>query len=420
MKKLISLAVLMILAVGFASAQSGRLTVWSFTDELGGLVNDYYAKAFPNVRINYSMTPTELFPSRLDPVLASGVGAPDVFSLESAFVRKYVESGYLLDLTDIYEANKNKMLAYPVEVGTHNDRVYALSWEACTGAMFYRRSLARKYLGTDDPAAVQLYFANMSKFLETAYLLNQRSNGTCVIVSSLEDIIRPFMFARSQPWVIDGRFFIDPAVEQLMDIVKELYEKELTGGIGQWSESWFVGMTDELRNKNGQRLETFAYFLPTWGLDFVLKPNSPQTLGDWAMIQGPVPYYWGGTWLAAWKDTPNAETAKEFIRYITTNDNFMETYTRALGNTLGEIINNTNVINKIKNNYSDPFLAGQNHFAAFADISLNVNGKLDQSSDYFIMDIFYKILDDYMKDQKSKAQALADFREQVRIQTGIR
>jgi len=43
--------------------------------------------------IEYSLTPTDQFPNKLDPVLASGSGTPDVFALEDAFVRKYIESG---------------------------------------------------------------------------------------------------------------------------------------------------------------------------------------------------------------------------------------------------------------------------------------------------------------------------------------
>jgi hypothetical protein len=72
----------------------------------------------------------------------------------------------LLDLTDIYEANKDKLLAYPVEIGSYNGRVYGMSWQTTPGALFYRRSLAKKYLGTDDPTQVQMYLSDLPKFLE--------------------------------------------------------------------------------------------------------------------------------------------------------------------------------------------------------------------------------------------------------------
>jgi ABC-type glycerol-3-phosphate transport system substrate-binding protein len=395
--------------------QSGSITMWSFTDEIGGIIENYYKRAHPGVRINYSMIPTERFPGRLDPVLASGQGVPDVFALESSFVRKYVESGLLLDLTDIYERNRDKLLAYPVEVGTYNGRVYALTWQACAGAMFYRRSLAKKYLGTDDPATVQKYFANPDKFLQTAEQLKTSSGGSCVVISSLGDLQIPFFSAREQPWIVNNRLVIDPVMEQYLEICKTMHDNRLDGRVGQWSEGWFSGMQGNLRDNNGKRLEVFSYFLPTWGLHYILKTNTPNTSGDWAMIQGPVPYRWGGTWIGAYKNTGNADAVKEMIEWITTNDEFLRQYAMDSG----DLVSNINVIEKVKNNFSEPFLGGQNHYAAFAEMALGVNGRLTQSYDDIIQAYFREALTAYVNGEKTKAQALADFRRQVESKFGL-
>jgi ABC-type glycerol-3-phosphate transport system substrate-binding protein len=412
---IIPAAIFLFTVAGNSWAQSTAISMWSFTDEIGGIIENYYKPAHPGVRINYSFVPTEQFPSRLDPVLASGRGTPDIFALESAFVRKYVESGLLLDLTDIYERNKDKLLTYPVEVGTYNGRVYALSWQTCTGAMFYRRSLARKYLGTDDPATVQKYFANPEKFLQTAELLKKNSGGSCVVVSSLGDLQYPFFSAREQPWIVNNRLVIDPVMEQYLEICKTMHDNRLDGRVGQWSEGWFSGMQGNLRDNNGKRLEVFSYFLPTWGLHYVLKTNAPNTSGDWAMIQGPVPYRWGGTWIGAYKNTGNADAVKEMIEWITTDDEFLRRY--ALDS--GDMVTNINVIEKIKSNFSEPFLGGQNHYAAFAEMALGVNGRLTQSYDDIIQAYFQEALTAYVNGEKTKAQALADFGRQVESKFGL-
>jgi ABC-type glycerol-3-phosphate transport system substrate-binding protein len=413
-------------------AANSSITMWSYTDEIENILEKYYKPAHPRVSIiktnsapffpeakiiNYSFTPTDQFENRLDPVLASGRGAPDVFTLESAFVRKYVESGQLLDLTDIYERNKSKLLAYPVEVGTYNGKVYALSWLACPGAMFYRRSLARKYLGTDDPAVVQTYFANIDKFLETAELLRSKSNGSCVVVSSRGDLQIPFYSARSQPWIVNNRLVIDPLMDQFFEICKTLHDNRLEGRVGQWSNGWFAGIKGELWG-NGKRLETFSYFLPTWGLHYVLKTNAPRTSGDWAMIPGPVPYHWGGTWLGAFKNASNAAAAKQMIEWIATDDDFMKQYALATG----DMVTNTNAINSIQDSrYSEPFLGGQNHYAEFAGIAKNnVNGRLRQSTDGKIEGLFSEAVNAYVNGEKPKAQALADFRQEVEKQLGLK
>jgi ABC-type glycerol-3-phosphate transport system substrate-binding protein len=406
-----------IVTVNVLSAQAGgRLTVWSFTDEIGGIITNYFRNDNRAIQVNYLYTPTEQFEHKLDPVLASGQGAPDVIALESAFVRKYVESGLLMDLTDIYEANRDRLLAYPVEVGTYAGRVYALSWQACPGAMFYRRSMARKYLGTDDPRTVQTFFSDIEKMMETAALLKKRSDGSCVLTSSRGELFIPFLYARRSPWVVNGRLVIDPVMEQYMDNCKTLFDSRMEGRVGQWSEGWFAGMRDELVDINGKLYEVFAYFLPTWGLHYVLKTNAANTSGDWAMIQGPVPYRWGGTWIGAYRNAQNPDAARELIRYITANDSFLERYARDSG----DFVTSLPAIQRIQNNFREPFLAGQNHYAAFAEIARNINGSLAQANDSVIESIFLEEVEAYVYyGEKTKAQALADFRRRVQRELGL-
>jgi len=416
-KALIILGVvaMLISITGCPGGSSNKLVIWSFTDELKNMVENKtwgFKATHPGVKVKYSQTPSDQFQAKLDPVLQTGKGAPDIIALESAFVRKYIESGLLLDITDIYEAAKDKLLSYPVEVGTYNGRVYGMSWQAAPGALFYRRGLAKKYLGTDDPVVVQSYFTDFKKFLETAKLLKTKSDGACVVVSSLNDLFNSFLSARKDPWLVDGKLVIDPAMEQYMDICKELHDNKWEGRVGQWSEGWFAGMKDELKDESGNSVEVFAYFLPTWGLHYVLKTNAPTTSGDWAMCQGPSSYRWGGTWVGAYKDTKNAEAAKEFIKYVTTDDSFLEAWAKDTG----DLVSNTNVINKIKDNYKEPYLGGQNHYAAFAEMAKNVNGKLLQGTDEAIEGLWNESVTAFVNGEKTKAQALADFRSQAESQ----
>jgi ABC-type glycerol-3-phosphate transport system substrate-binding protein len=141
----------------------------------------------------------------------------------------------------------------------------------------------------------------------------------------------------------------------------------------------------------------------------VLKTNGENTAGDWAMIPGPVPYRWGGTWLAAWKGTQNPDAAKELIRYLTTDDHVMENYVNATG----DMTSNITVQDRVKNKNSEPFLAGQNQYALFADISRHVNGKLSQANDAAINELFQQAIFEHLWEGKPKAQALSDFRVHV-------
>ena len=402
---------------GGKKSDAKKLVIWSFTDELQSMVDNYYKPDHPDVEVDYSLTPTDQFPNKLDPVLANGNGAPDVFALEDAFVRKYIEQGdkLLLDLIDVYNEVKGKMIAYPAEVGTYKGKVYGLSWQATPGAVFYRRSLAKKYLGTDEPAEVQKYMKDWDTFNSTANLLKNKSSGKCVIVSTTGDLFKPFQGARKDPWVVNGKLVIDPAMIDYMDACKYLHDNGLEGRQGQWAEGWFAGMKGELKDEAGKLVEVFSYFLPTWGLHYTLKPNAGDTAGDWAMIPGPAPYRWGGTWVAAYKNTKVPALAKDFIKYVATDDTFLERWAKDTG----DLVSNNNVVNKIKDTYSEPFLKGQNHYAEFAAMANNVDGKLTQGTDQAIEGLWAESVTAYVNGEKTKDQAIADFKDQVSVTLGF-
>ncbi len=96
---------------------------------------------------------------------AGTADSPDVVALEAAFVKEWVESDLLADLNSLVPLTKT-LKTYPavVQVGTVRRRCQkAFSYQATPGAFFYRRSIAKECLGTDDLAAVQAMVADMDQ-----------------------------------------------------------------------------------------------------------------------------------------------------------------------------------------------------------------------------------------------------------------
>ncbi|MDO4506931.1 MAG: extracellular solute-binding protein [Spirochaetales bacterium] len=396
----------------------GKITLWAFTDELETMVNTYYKPTHPKMDVDIKMFNTNEMVSKLENAFANGNSVPDVFTLEDAFVRKIIEKGdsQLLDLTNVYEEVSEKMIKYPSEIGTYQNKVYGLSWQVTPGAIFYRRSLAKKYLGTDDPVLVQACLSNWNEFNKTAMTLKEKSEGKCVILSSPHSAYRVYKDNRKQPWVVKGKLNIDPAIKEFMKNTKALKENGCIADAGQWNDQWFAGMRGDLKDYNGNNIEVFSYFLPTWGLHYVLKTNAPTTFGDWAVVPGPASYHWGGTWVAAYKNTKHPEEVKEFIKYITSDDVFLEMYAK----TTGDVVSNNTVIAKIKDNFSEKFLNGQNHYEVFADLANKINGTLIQDTDQAIDNIFMDVYaNEYIYGKKNGPQTLDIFKKRVKAELGI-
>jgi len=416
--KRFSLLVLALLVATGAMAQERKLVVWSFTDEIQKMLA-YYQKFDPNVKIDFTLVPNDVYQSKLKPVLQSGQGAPDVFTLESAYVKGYVSSGWMADLTALANGAGKNTMQYTKDVVTDaNGKVHGMSWQATPGAFFYRRSIAKEYLGTDDPVKIQAMVKDLKGFVATGEKLKVASKGKAVLISSTGDLFQVFKSGRKTPWVVNNTLKVDPVMESLMDVAKTFHDKGYEGRQAQWSEGWFAGMKGALADEKGNPVEVFGYLLPTWGLHYVLKPNSKSadgkidTAGDWAMVQGPIPYCWSGTWLTAYTKSKNKTEAMKLIEYLTTNEEFLTAWAKDTG----DLVSNTKVVDAIKGDYKEAFLGGQNHYQAFASMTGNINAKILSGFDQEIESIFQEQLTAYQNGEKDKKTAIKDFKEGVAAQ----
>jgi len=400
--------------VGVATENKGdTLVVWTFTDELKGMIENHYLKDNPDLpyKVEVVVVPNDQYQNKLDPVLASGKSAPDVFALEAGYVKKYVDSPFTADLASIgFDRDNIDTLPYVLDVATDTNGVLkGSSWQATPGAFFYRRSLALEYLGTEEPEEVQALVSDFDKFYETAMTISEKSDGKVKMISSLGDLVQVFYAARQDGWVVENKLVVDPKITELMEMGRKLESNKLTNQSEQWTEQWFASISGN---------DVFGYFLPTWGLHYVLKTSAENadtgvsTSGDWGMIQGPSSYFWGGTWLAMREGSEMEAAAADLIEYLTLDEAFLKTWAEETG----DVLSNEAVVNEIKDGFTEPFLKGQNHYAAFADMATKVDASILTGSDKDIQDLFTEQLTAYSKGEKERDAAMNDFISSVKNQ----
>jgi hypothetical protein len=219
----------------------------------------------------------------------------------------------------------------------------------------------------------------------------------------------------------------------------EGYEAQAT----QWQEGWFAGMNDTLVDAEGNSKQIFSYFLPTWGLPYVLSPNavaadgSSDTSGDWGVIEGPLPYQWGGTWIGALKESPNLDLAKEFIRFATLDQEnlknwatgvYTNEYLKAIDPDVpddqvqapGDFVSSQVVVDEIIPLFDDSelsaFLGGQNSYAGFAAAAPAVNARLMQGSDDAIQRALNDPMTAYLNGEITEEEMWEQWKEGVTIE----
>ncbi|MCL2191671.1 MAG: carbohydrate ABC transporter substrate-binding protein, partial [Treponema sp.] len=85
----------------------------------------------------------------------------------------------------------------------------------------------------------------------------------------------------------------------------------------------------------------------------------------------------------------------------------------------GDFLNHMDVVNRIVDDFSLPFLGGQNHYAAFLEPARGIDGGLIQGTDQAIQALFLEAVEQYANAEATMEAALAMFREQVSAQLGI-
>ncbi|MFW6365172.1 MAG: ABC transporter substrate-binding protein, partial [Spirochaetota bacterium] len=241
LKKVLSAAILLLL-VAFVGCKKDTepkgpvtLQMWSFTDELEPVI-ERFEEQNPDVTINLTIVPNEDYLNKLKPVLRSGTNAPDIFTAEMSNVKEIVASGFWDVLNeDPYNADVSPLMDYQVEMASDVDgNVRGISWQTTPGGFFFRRSFAKEYLGTDDPAEVGEMINSQEKFLEVARTIKEESGGDVKMIPGLGDYNRYPLSARKNPFIDkNNQLHIDdePVLLEFFDIAKTMEDEELHGNI---------------------------------------------------------------------------------------------------------------------------------------------------------------------------------------------
>lgn len=393
---------------------SGTITVMAFNDEFDDMI-PMFNEVYPNIKVEFTKVPSGEIVEKLESVLTTGVGVPDVFVGEQAWVKRWIELDVWENLSaepynaEELAANHFDMVKDLVRDADGNLR--GLTWQATPGAVFYRRSIAEETFGTDDPEEISALMKDMDAFLEMGRQIKEKTGA--YLVPGVDDIQRLFFFNKKQPWVVNGKLVLEDIVLDYMDVAKTLRDEGLEAKIDMWTGEWFSGMNENI----------FCYVMPTWGLFFVIEPGATEpeepeegieySFGDWAAAHGPASYMWGGTWLGIAKASENKALAWEFVKFITTNREFMKQW--ALDS--GDFVSDIAVIEEIVGDYSREFLGGQNHYAYFYEEAkrLSQAGWAERVTPYDedIQNEFLIALKEYVNGTLSKEEALQSFKDAV-------
>lgn len=263
-----------------------------------------------------------------------------------------------LGLTSAYSA------AYPYtrKAGTFDGKLTAMTWQANPGIFMYDPDIAQKVLGTSDPEQVQKMIGTADGFLDVAakmkaagyYMTSGAANK-----SSYGD--QYYEMLANMVGISD----YNSADYGLTDSQKEVAKKIMYGivangydtGHSMWESKW----VDD--TKSGK---VFGWFSCTWAAMWSLTFDKPM-----AVCQGPVPYYWGGTYLFA-KSGKADKTAAEILKAVCCDAETMA----YIGETESTLPNSAIAAQKLIKNVKSPISMknNQNLWKAYDEMAKAIDG----------------------------------------------
>ena len=370
------------------AAQGKVLNIWCWNDEFQGRFNNYYPevasiaedkstttlKDGTVVKWTINANENNNYQNKLDEALLNQDSAADddkvdIFLIEADYALKYVDSDYALDVKadiGLTDADLAGQYQYTKDIVSVDGSQRGTTWQATPGLFAYRRSIAKEVLGTDDPTEVQSHLSDWDKFNEVA---------------------------------------------------AQAYAKGYNNKSSLWDSQWAADQ--------GPSGKVFGFFYSTWGINFTLLGNSLETpvaeggkeevgngiYGDYAVCEGPQPYYWGGTWICAAAGTDNTDIIRDVMQKLTCDEAIMKQITLDTQ----DYTNNEKAMEEIANSdYASDFLGGQNHIALFAEAAKKIDMSNAGPYDQGLNESFQNAFKDYFTGTVDEDTAKANFETAIK------
>ncbi|MGI6017698.1 MAG: ABC transporter substrate-binding protein [Marvinbryantia sp.] len=393
---------------------SGEITVWTkLTQEEIDSYIEIYNQINPNVKINAVVFPGDTYVTKLQQALRSGSGAPDVFTSEVREFGNFKNTDMLENLSsEPYNATleEENMIEYVAELSKDDEGNFkGLSYQSCPGGFWYNKKLAKEYLGTDNPDELYAMWNSWEDIPAICAEVYEKSSGSVYLFDSLEGVASILMSRKTAPNVVDNKLYDLEFFQECMDMMVKIRENNGDTMTTMWDAPWANGM---YANQNFILLG-----LPSWGLHYAIKANTPTDATDtddmWGFCQAPNAYHDGGTWLSIYSGSENKEAAWDFISTMTLNTEFLTKYVDKTGDMVGYIPAIEEIID---DGFRDPYTGEQPIYEYEYEAAKNITPIAMTKYDQAIQDTFFNKMRMAAAGNMTSEEAIQSFAEDLQTQ----
>ena len=398
---------------------SDKLVIWTIAKDLQTFADQY--KKEKGVDVDVQVIEPGDYPKKLSSAMDSGSADVDIIVGEPQMLEGFYEAGYFADITDYAKDYEGKVVDYVWEAGKDKDgKIRAISYQVTPAGFYYRRSVAKEVLGTDDPAEVGKYFSSYDKILETAETMKKA--GIKMFASDAETSY----FSGSEPWVVDNKLNVAQSRIDYANMSIKLWKDDYTAYATQWSAPWYMAMAGDIPNLTGadvdvwdnknfeeatkdlEKTRVFAFGLPAWGV-LTMKDHVKESKGDWGVCAGPCYGFGGGTFIGVSELSDQQDKAWEFIKWATLTESTLEWWIKE---SQGDTVALKSVLEKHAEDKNEIY-GGQQLYKFWLEQAQGIDYSLVTPYDKEIGDAWGKAIGAIKTGEKSVKDAVAEFYTEV-------
>jgi len=292
----------------------GEITIWSWDVALEDLraKAEVFNEMHPDVEFNFEEMGTSQVYSKLTTSLASGIGLPDIVSLEgeqmAKFGTKFPEA--FVDLTDVVDTSK--FLPLKVSEVTVNGKVMAYPWDAAPAILFYRADIFEK--AGVDAASIKTW----DDYIEAGKTIDEKLGVKMLPMaySRSDTMYRIIMMQQGSFYFdADGNTTVNsPESIKAMETVKAFYDAGITANDISWDDKMIL-----LKDSKVASIAEAIWMVGS------IKDAAPDTSGNWRVM--PLPTLGGKTYTgsnggscaAIPQATKSKEAAVKFLEFAMTD-----------------------------------------------------------------------------------------------------
>jgi len=328
MKRLLilALAILCLSSSAFAQVNTdlkGTITCWTWTAKAIQFVTPAFQKLYPNIDVEVTPMSHPDTHDKIFVAIASGSGAPDLLTIDSAYIQKFIDQGGLVDMTDYISTVKNKFPAYKIANDSDSTgRVFGVPFDCGPVGFYYQKGLVDKYKITlpetwDQFIALGKQLKAKGVYMNTisvaAAAMDQTMHGEVGLHGLLTQQQGGAYFDASLRPTLDSKQSI-----AAMKLIKQMVDSGISANVAQGSPAYY-----DMFNK-GQVLGLISAAWYVNVLNNFVTEDMPQ-FGNWRVAAMPAfakggvrASNLGGSELAIATQTPDDQQkmAMAFIKFV--------------------------------------------------------------------------------------------------------